>query len=220
MEITFDNGEVTSHYSPDINEFDNGSLDSLSEFNTKKHDQKRYTILFIEFLVITFLSGCLLWIFSMPYCGFVFKCGCTWRLAGGAEECNAFQPDSIDKCPVCVAPRIVIGMSHIFTLIIMIASYYASKYVVKKYSTKIEKRMKKNKFSSFITTSEDESSEDELLVSYSFTYEKRSRKTQWIKHILFFLINIVVLSFTFVVIVFFVYLAFFIASDYPTFIFE
>lgn len=213
MEITFDSGKVSSHYSPDTISVGDESFASFSEFGTTKKDQKKYILLFVEFLLVTFLSACILWIFSLPYCGFIFKCGCTWRWNGGANECNAFQHDDIDKCPVCIAPRIVIGASHIITIAIMVASYFGSKYIAQRYSSKIFQRKEETSFA-------EESSEDDLLASYSFTYEKKSAKWEWLKKFAFVVSAGITLVFTFIVVVFVIYLLFFIASDYPTFIFE
>mmetsp|Transcript_21063 Transcript_21063/g.53325 ORF Transcript_21063/g.53325 Transcript_21063/m.53325 type:complete len:199 (+) Transcript_21063:56-652(+) len=39
-------------------------------------------------------------LFTLPYCGLLFRCGCTWVWAGGIERCNIFDPEA-PSCPFC-----------------------------------------------------------------------------------------------------------------------
>jgi hypothetical protein len=43
------------------------------------------------------------YIFIIPFCGFLFKCGCTWLWAGAAEKCVGMmdQHGAHHHCPWC-----------------------------------------------------------------------------------------------------------------------
>ncbi|MBI4484198.1 MAG: hypothetical protein HY652_15085 [Acidobacteria bacterium] len=36
----------------------------------------------------------------VPYCGWLFGCGCTWIWAGAVDRCNIHQP-TVPHCPWC-----------------------------------------------------------------------------------------------------------------------
>lgn len=40
------------------------------------------------------------WIFHNPFCGVIFRCGCTWPWAGGWSNCNVHNASG-PKCPWC-----------------------------------------------------------------------------------------------------------------------
>ena len=40
------------------------------------------------------------WVFHNPYCGLLFRCGCTWPWAGGGDNYNFHNPTG-PKCPWC-----------------------------------------------------------------------------------------------------------------------
>lgn len=42
-------------------------------------------------------------LFVLPYCGLLFRCGCTWPWAGGVAHCNIYDAGAPD-CPWCMAP--------------------------------------------------------------------------------------------------------------------
>ncbi len=33
-------------------------------------------------------------LFMLPYCGLLYQCGCTYSWKGGADHCNAFDPNA------------------------------------------------------------------------------------------------------------------------------
>jgi len=39
----------------------------------------------------------------LPYCGLLFRCGCTWLWEGGIARCNIYD-GATPNCPWCVAP--------------------------------------------------------------------------------------------------------------------
>ena len=41
---------------------------------------------------------------AAPYCGMLFRCGCSWPWAGLVEHCNFFDPQSLLRCPWCEHP--------------------------------------------------------------------------------------------------------------------
>jgi len=42
----------------------------------------------VELFFISFASYAFDWVFHNPYCGLLFRCGCTWNWAGGYGPCN------------------------------------------------------------------------------------------------------------------------------------
>eukprot|EP01125_Pyxidicula_operculata_P014003 TRINITY_DN4644_c0_g1_i4.p1 TRINITY_DN4644_c0_g1~~TRINITY_DN4644_c0_g1_i4.p1 ORF type:complete len:178 (-),score=25.77 TRINITY_DN4644_c0_g1_i4:183-716(-) len=69
---------------------------------------KRSKILTItEFVVLGTFSFVWSYLFTIPYCGFLFQCGCTWLWDGGIEPCN-YKTPGMPHCPWCIAP-IVLG---------------------------------------------------------------------------------------------------------------
>jgi hypothetical protein len=69
------------------------------------------------------------WALHNPYCGLLFRCGCTWPWAGGWAGCNFHNPAG-PRCPWCnvhntnlawLAPAI----SSQFTVVAMLAAYVA-----------------------------------------------------------------------------------------------
>lgn len=49
------------------------------------------------------VSGALLAFFFIPYCGFIFGCGCVQIWQGAHHACNAFHAGAPD-CPFCIPP--------------------------------------------------------------------------------------------------------------------
>ena len=45
------------------------------------------------------------YLFLLPYCGLLFRCGCTFLWLGGVSNCNINNPHAQHKCPWCVAPK-------------------------------------------------------------------------------------------------------------------
>ena len=56
----------------------------------------------IEVVVLVAFSMLFSWVFIFPYCGLLFRCGCTWLWAGGIDSCNIFDKDT-PNCPFCTA---------------------------------------------------------------------------------------------------------------------
>lgn len=48
------------------------------------------------------LAGVLTAITGLPVCNLIFRCGCAWMFAGGADHCNMHVPGPPD-CPVCTS---------------------------------------------------------------------------------------------------------------------
>ena len=53
-------------------------------------------------LALTLMVLTLMAIALAPFCNWLFQCGCDWPWNGLADHCNAFIPDSPQKCPWCV----------------------------------------------------------------------------------------------------------------------
>lgn len=80
---------------------------------------------------LTAAIGCVgvQWALHNPYCGLLFRCGCTWPWAGGWADCNYHNVRG-PKCPWCnvrntslswLAPAI----SSEFTVLAMLSAYGA-----------------------------------------------------------------------------------------------
>jgi hypothetical protein len=76
-----------------------------------------------EFVVVSLLACIIIWMFLLPYCDFIFQCGCTWKWAGATNECNINDP-SLPSCPWCAAPLWEVRMSQAFIFLCIIATYY------------------------------------------------------------------------------------------------
>ena len=64
-----------------------------------------------------------------PYCGLIFRCGCTWQWAGGWANCNVHNPAG-PKCPWCNVRNTSLDwletvISSEFTVLAMLAAYSA-----------------------------------------------------------------------------------------------
>ena len=47
------------------------------------------------------ISAAITAVFLLPFCGFMYKCGCTFLWSGAADGCNIHQADMV-HCPWCV----------------------------------------------------------------------------------------------------------------------
>lgn len=56
----------------------------------------------LEAVVVLVVDYAFLWVFHNPYCGLLFRCGCTWNWAGGWTKCNVHNPTG-PRCPWCDA---------------------------------------------------------------------------------------------------------------------
>jgi len=65
--------------------------------------KRDWVFLALEFVVVVALCFSLSYVFSTPYCGALFRCGCTWIWAGGSDKCNVHNPTG-PHCPWCTAP--------------------------------------------------------------------------------------------------------------------
>eukprot|EP01121_Diplochlamys_sp_Union-15-3_P002869 TRINITY_DN12714_c0_g1_i1.p1 TRINITY_DN12714_c0_g1~~TRINITY_DN12714_c0_g1_i1.p1 ORF type:complete len:196 (-),score=10.49 TRINITY_DN12714_c0_g1_i1:25-612(-) len=86
----------------------------------KKKAKKKYLILNL-LGVLCLIVGSYLWswIFVLPYCGILFRCGCTWRWNGASSKCNYHVPDK-PSCPWCVAPVATSWVAEWGSCVIMI----------------------------------------------------------------------------------------------------
>lgn len=54
-------------------------------------------------IVVVTLLGAIV-VLTVPYCGALFHCGCTWPWAGLAEHCNFYDLGAPLHCPWCEHP--------------------------------------------------------------------------------------------------------------------
>ncbi len=47
------------------------------------------------------ISAAITAVFLLPFCGFMYKCGCTFLWSGAADGCNIHQANTV-HCPWCV----------------------------------------------------------------------------------------------------------------------
>lgn len=108
-------------------------------------------------LLLVGLSFGFSYIFTLPYCGWLFQCGCTWVWAGGVKKyvrtkffflftssfsCNIFQPNS-PHCPWCVTHVILSNIPLWGTPFLMI-------FVTATLSFYFPRHRFKNKISNFL----------------------------------------------------------------------
>jgi hypothetical protein len=56
----------------------------------------------LDLVVVSAWAFALGALFTLPYCGLLFRCGCTWVWAGGFNQCNIFDTSSgSPSCPFC-----------------------------------------------------------------------------------------------------------------------
>eukprot|EP01080_Neovahlkampfia_damariscottae_P002904 gene2904-4747_t len=86
------------------------------KLSLKPRDESICKTIFLK--IVGFISSSILFIFPifgfsylfsylflLPYCGLLFRCGCTFLWLGGINNCNIYDPHAEHKCPWCVAPK-------------------------------------------------------------------------------------------------------------------
>ncbi|KAK3272563.1 hypothetical protein CYMTET_19153 [Cymbomonas tetramitiformis] len=76
--------------------------------------------------VVLAMAACqgVLWVFHNPYCGLLFRCGCTWNWAGGWDGCNVHNPTG-PHCPWCAAKkRVAWTVDNNTVAVLMLAAYF------------------------------------------------------------------------------------------------
>ncbi|RMF64116.1 MAG: hypothetical protein D6743_09750 [Calditrichaeota bacterium] len=84
-------------------------------------------------VVAIFVSAAITVVFLLPFCGFMYKCGCTYLWAGSAETCN-IHLSGVAHCPWCVRrnpvlmvlPFVVILAGQGFSIHLLSRRYHLS----------------------------------------------------------------------------------------------
>jgi hypothetical protein len=85
--------------------------------------------LFSPELVLAFF----LMIFLLPFCGFIFGCGCSFLWSDALKHCSIYDPMRPD-CPWCLAPAGLAGkkaLSFLFQMIPFMLIYFAGLAVLR-----------------------------------------------------------------------------------------
>eukprot|EP01090_Pellita_catalonica_P017997 TRINITY_DN5620_c1_g1_i1.p1 TRINITY_DN5620_c1_g1~~TRINITY_DN5620_c1_g1_i1.p1 ORF type:complete len:207 (+),score=26.30 TRINITY_DN5620_c1_g1_i1:271-891(+) len=116
-------------------------------FEKKNHDQSWKDLIiynvwnrFAPLILIVVGSLLLSWVFITPYCGVLFRCGCTWIWDGGIEGCNIYTKH-VPHCPWCVAPKWAIwipqwGTAVGMIIVASIALFLLDEWMVSKFRKK------------------------------------------------------------------------------------
>jgi hypothetical protein len=90
-------------------------------------NQKKYRALYaVESMLVT---GYSIGVYNLSHtflCGQIFRCGCTWTLAGGAVNCNIHNPTG-PHCPWCVGSYVLWPKEATFTVILMVLAYLGTR---------------------------------------------------------------------------------------------
>jgi len=98
-----------------------GSSYEFKRKTRKFHLTKRIIMSCLEFLGISAFSLGYSWVFILPYCNFLFHCGCTWTWQGGFQWCNVNNPSG-PHCPWCAAPDSINWIPQWGGMLVMILS--------------------------------------------------------------------------------------------------
>lgn len=83
-------------------------------------------------------------IFILPFCNFLFLCGCTWSWDGGIEKCNINFPEG-PHCPWCAAPSWINWIPQWGgTLVMLFTGLIVRKFWINRKSRWIDKQKKGN----------------------------------------------------------------------------
>lgn len=76
----------------------------------------------LDIVLITLFSYIWTSLFTTPYCGYLFRCGCSWIWTAnqGMANCNFFKPKAKHKCPFCAASKSVAWIPTHGATIVMI----------------------------------------------------------------------------------------------------
>jgi len=93
------------------------------------------TLIVLEFLIIILSTYAFSFLFTTPYCGFLYRCGCTWVWSGGVNKCNVHNTVGMPKCPWCIAPPNLgwIPMYGIPILVVIICCFVAFRFPKQRY---------------------------------------------------------------------------------------
>jgi hypothetical protein len=83
----------------------------------------------LEALLILPFSGLWAWVWQLPICGLLFRCGCTFSWRGGVSNCNINNPSG-PKCPWCNAANTALAsvsflISGHTSMVVMAAAWLA-----------------------------------------------------------------------------------------------
>jgi hypothetical protein len=95
--------------------------DNCCQECSPRSNPKCFTSVVGETILAMASSKGFVWLFHNPYCGFLFRCGCTWNwlACGGWCPCNVHN-NARPWCPWCMAPtvsRLEKIIVHLFALI-------------------------------------------------------------------------------------------------------
>jgi hypothetical protein len=85
--------------------------------------------LLAELVVVFVFVNAVNWTFHNKYCNFLLVCGCTWNWAGSWDQCNIHDPDpAVPKCPWCAASGWSIYLTEYAVMLSMAITYYLIAY--------------------------------------------------------------------------------------------
>ncbi|KAL6044636.1 Transmembrane protein [Balamuthia mandrillaris] len=79
---------------------------------------QHWLFLALEFGLVVGFSFLTCYLFILPYCGALFRCGCSWVWSGGLERCNIHSPHG-PHCPWCAASSALIWLPQYGTSLAM-----------------------------------------------------------------------------------------------------
>jgi hypothetical protein len=110
--------EISPQNKVEEKEFHESNSEEEDENESLVKKEKKSTFLstmlkIFLFLTLSILFGGIIFGFSyffsflflLPYCGLLFRCGCTFLWLGGISKCNIYDPHEPHKCPWCMAPK-------------------------------------------------------------------------------------------------------------------
>ena len=65
------------------------------------------------------------WLIHVPFCDFLYKCGCTYIFDGGWDDCNVHNTSGAPKCPWCMASASVAWTTSYLVQAVMFGTYLA-----------------------------------------------------------------------------------------------
>lgn len=69
----------------------------------------------LQLYLVLLLSLSITAIFLLPFCNWMYKCGCAVLWGGGADLCNVHRP-GVPHCPWCVARKPALMAAHFIAL--------------------------------------------------------------------------------------------------------
>jgi len=91
----------------------------LHSQNKSQKTLKKWIKLIVELVFVVGLSIAWSEIIMLPFCNFLFRCGCTWMWKGGIKDCNIYKTGP--HCPWCIASSSVAWIPQWGSMLMMVA---------------------------------------------------------------------------------------------------